>query len=176
MTETREDRFPWSTKDTFSLQLFSPHSWEPIPNTKESLNEWERCTNMKHLSLSSEGLHTGQRGYVVCRSVIGVCLLYFMVVMLVSSYSTAYSYGEDVTPRGYIRIYDIIEVIPEPGQPLTKNKIKTIYDKEQKGPVTAITAVNGYLVATVGQKVYIFQFKNRDLLGVAFIDTQVRLR
>ena len=74
MTEDRggdgdggEDRFPWPTKDNFSLQLFSPVSWEPIPNTKLDLEDWERCTSMKHLYLSSEGLHTGQRGYIVCR-------------------------------------------------------------------------------------------------------------
>lgn len=151
--ETRDDRYPWPNKDLFTLQLFSPVSWEPIPNTKEQMNDWERCTSLKHLCLSSEGLHSGQRGYIVC--------------------GTSYSYGEDVTPRGYIRIYDVIEVIPEPGQPLTKNKIKTVYDKEQKGPVTSITAVNGYLVATVGQKIYIFQFKNKDLFGVAFIDSRI---
>ena len=56
-----------------------------------------------------------------------------------------------------LRIFDVIEVIPEPGQPLTKNKIKPVYEKEQKGPITAVDAVNGFLVATVGQKIYIFQ-------------------
>ena len=101
------------------------------------MEEYERCTGMKHLYLTSEGLHSGEKGYMVL--------------------ATAFCYGEDVTPRGYIRIYDIIEVIPEPGQPLTKNKLKTVYEKEQKGPITAVDAVNGFLVATVGQKIYIFQ-------------------
>ncbi len=153
ITEERDSRFPWPNQDSFSVQLFSPMSWEAIPGTKLDLEEYERCTGLKHLYLTSEGLHSGEKGYIVA--------------------STAYSYGEDVTPRGYIRIYDIIEVNPEPGQPLTKNRIKTVYDKEQKGPITAIGAVNGFLVAAVGQKIYIFQFKNKDLFGVAFIDSQI---
>ena len=153
VTEERDERFPWPTVDTFYVQLFSPISWEAIPGTKLTLEPYERVTGLKHLYLTSEGLHSGEKGYIVC--------------------ATAFCYGEDVTPRGYIRIYDIIEVNPEPGQPLTKNKIKPVYDKEQKGPITAIDAVNGFLVATVGQKIYVFQFKNQDLFGVAFIDSQI---
>ena len=63
----------------------------------------------------------------------------------------------DIIYEWLLRIFDVIEVIPEPGQPLTKNKIKPVYEKEQKGPITAVDAVNGFLVATVGQKIYIFQ-------------------
>ena len=151
--EEKDERFPLPLLDKFTIQLFSPVSWEPIPGTSIPLEDWERVTSLKHLYLSSEGIHSGQRGYIVC--------------------STAFSYGEDVTPRGYIRIYDVIDVIPEPGQPLTKNKFKALYDKEQKGPITAISSVNGNLVATVGQKIYVFQFKDKDLLGMAFIDSQV---
>jgi hypothetical protein len=67
VTEDRDERFPWPTKDTFSVQLFSPVSWEPISGTRMQLNDWERVTGLKHLFLSSEGLHTGQKGYIVCR-------------------------------------------------------------------------------------------------------------
>eukprot|EP00092_Neocalanus_flemingeri_P020040 GFUD01021700.1.p1 GENE.GFUD01021700.1~~GFUD01021700.1.p1 ORF type:complete len:1406 (+),score=514.90 GFUD01021700.1:53-4270(+) len=151
--EDRSDRFIYPTMDKFSLQLFSPNTWEPIPGTKVQLDDWEYVTCMKHLYLSSEGMHSGQRGFIVV--------------------GTNFSYGEDITSRGHVKIYDIIEVVPEPGQPLTKNKIKTMYDKEQKGPVTAISAVSGFLVSTVGQKIYIWQFKDKDLHGIAFIDSQV---
>jgi len=151
--EDRPDRFIYPFLERFSIQLFSPISWEPIPGTRIQLDDWEHITCMKHLFLSSEGMHSGQRGFIVS--------------------GTNFNYGEDITSRGHIKIYDVIEVVPEPGQPLTKNKMKVVYDKEQKGPVTAVAAVSGFLITTVGQKIYIWQFKNKDLHGIAFIDSQV---
>lgn len=72
-----------------------------------------------------------------------------------------------------ILIYDVIEVVPEPGKPLTKYKLKEVYVKDQKGPVSAISHVLGFLVTAVGQKIYLWQLKDNDLNGVAFIDTNI---
>ncbi|KAF4518485.1 hypothetical protein B566_EDAN006490 [Ephemera danica] len=151
--EKRNDRFPFPHVQRFSILLFSPVSWEVIPNTSMELDEWEHVTCLKNVSLAYEGTHSGLKGYIAV--------------------GTNYNYGEDITSRGRILIYDVIEVVPEPGQPLTKNRFKAVYSKEQKGPVTAITHAMGYLVSAVGQKVYIWQLKDNDLVGVAFIDTQI---
>ncbi|KAH8019544.1 hypothetical protein HPB51_019971 [Rhipicephalus microplus] len=132
----RDSRYIFPTMDKFSLQLLSPVSWETIPNTRVDLDEWEHLTCLKNVMLSSEGTTTGMKGYLAL--------------------GTNYCYGEDVTSRGRIIILDIIDVVPEPGQPLTKNKIKIVYSKEQKGPVTALSQVVGFLLSAIGQKVKAF--------------------
>ncbi|KAK4873313.1 hypothetical protein RN001_015342 [Aquatica leii] len=151
--EDKGERFPYPPQEKFSIMLFSPVSWEIIPNTRIDLEEWEHVNCLKNVSLAYEGTRSGLKGYVAL--------------------GTNYNYGEDITSRGRILIFDIIEVVPEPGQPLTKNRFKEIYAKEQKGPVTALSHVTGFLVSAVGQKIYIWQLKDNDLVGVAFIDTQI---
>ncbi|CAN9504109.1 unnamed protein product [Ophioblennius macclurei] len=149
----RDERYINPQQEKFSIQLISPVSWEAIPNARIDLEEWEHVTCMKTVALRSQETVSGLKGYVAA----GTCLMQ----------------GEEVTCRGRIVILDVIEVVPEPGQPLTKNKFKVLYEKEQKGPVTALCHCNGYLVSAIGQKIFLWVLKDNDLTGMAFIDTQL---
>ncbi|XP_047663754.1 cleavage and polyadenylation specificity factor subunit 1 isoform X2 [Tachysurus fulvidraco] len=148
-----DERYINPQQEKFSIQLISPVSWEAIPNTRIDLEEWEHVTCMKTVALKSQETVSGLKGYIA----IGTCLMQ----------------GEEVTCRGRILILDVIEVVPEPGQPLTKNKFKVLYEKEQKGPVTALCHCNGYLVSAIGQKIFLWSLKDNELTGMAFIDTQL---
>ncbi|XP_076157774.1 cleavage and polyadenylation specificity factor subunit 1 [Alosa pseudoharengus] len=152
-TIERDERYINPQQEKFSIQLISPVSWEAIPNTRIDLEEWEHVTCMKTVALKSQETVSGLKGYVA----LGTCLIQ----------------GEEVTCRGRILILDVIEVVPEPGQPLTKNKFKVLYEKEQKGPVTALCHCSGYLVSAIGQKIFLWSLKDNDLTGMAFIDTQL---
>ncbi|KAA0710565.1 Cleavage and polyadenylation specificity factor subunit 1 [Triplophysa tibetana] len=152
-TIERDERYMPPQQDKFSIQLISPVSWEAIPNTQIDLEEWEHVTCMKTVALKSQETVSGLKGYVA----LGTCLMQ----------------GEEVTCRGRILILDVIEVVPEPGQPLTKNKFKVLYEKEQKGPVTALCHCSGYLMSAIGQKIFLWSLKDNDLTGMAFIDTQL---
>ncbi|XP_017276549.1 cleavage and polyadenylation specificity factor subunit 1 isoform X2 [Kryptolebias marmoratus] len=149
----KDERYINPQQEKFSIQLISPVSWEAIPNTRIDLEEWEHVTCMKTVSLRSQETVSGLKGYVAA----GTCVMQ----------------GEEVTCRGRILILDVIEVVPEPGQPLTKNKFKVLYEKEQKGPVTALCHCHGYLVSAIGQKIFLWVLKDNDLTGMAFIDTQL---
>ncbi|XP_021710072.1 cleavage and polyadenylation specificity factor subunit 1 [Aedes aegypti] len=151
--ENKGERFLYPMAHKFSVVLVTPSAWEIIPETSINLDEWEHVIALKNVSLSYEGARSGFKEYIAV--------------------GTNFNYSEDITSRGRLLLYDIIEVVPEPGKPLTRYKFKEVIVKEQKGPVSAITHVSGFLVGAVGQKVYLWQLKDDDLVGVAFIDTNI---
>ncbi|KYQ93136.1 CPSF domain-containing protein [Tieghemostelium lacteum] len=79
---------------------------------------------------------------------------------------TAFTYGEDTQCKGRILIFEIITHI---GQ----QRLNLLYEKEQKGPVTALSSTNGYLLMTIGPKLIVNNFMSGSLIGLAFYDAQL---
>ncbi|OON19425.1 CPSF A subunit region, partial [Opisthorchis viverrini] len=105
--------------DYYVLQMYAPSTgsaeatpWQAIPHACIDFEPWEVVTCMITAQLSSEQTFHGTKDYLA----LGANL----------------SYGEEIPVRGRIIILDVIDVVPEPGQPLTRHKLKTIYDGEQK--------------------------------------------
>lgn len=158
---TREwgDRYIPPDQEQFAVQLMSPNGWVIIPHTRIALAIYDNVTDCKTLSLKDDGSESGRKDFVVI--------------------STSRVCGEEVTAQGRIMILDILDVVPEPGQPLTKNKFKTMINEVQKGAVTCIGAVSGFLITCMvqregGNKVYIWNFENHEVLtGIAFCHASI---
>ncbi|XP_026687070.1 cleavage and polyadenylation specificity factor subunit 1 [Diaphorina citri] len=90
VNDTRDARFIPPLVSQFHVSLFSPFSWEEIPQTNFPLHEWEHVLCLKNVSMEYEGTLSGLRGYIAL--------------------GTNYNYSEDVTCRGRILLFDIIEV------------------------------------------------------------------
>ncbi|RUP46454.1 hypothetical protein BC936DRAFT_146934 [Jimgerdemannia flammicorona] len=138
--------------ERFSMVLVSPVTWEIVD--RYVFDEAEQGLALECVSLESKQTATGRKAFMA----IG----------------TGFNRGEDTAMRGRIYIFDIIEVVPEPDNPQTNHKFKLLHQEDVKGAVTALCAVNGYLVTCVGPKVIIRSFEdNESLVGVAFIDVQI---
>lgn len=80
--QDKGERFPYPLQQQFQIYLFSPVTWQQIPNTKIELDEWEHVTCLKTVYLAYEGTRSGVRGYIAV--------------------GTNYNYGEDITSRGRV--------------------------------------------------------------------------
>jgi len=68
-----------------------------------------------------------------------------------------------------------VEVVPDPNSRSKRwYKLRLDCRDDAKGPVTAVCGMNGYLVSSMGQKIFVRAFdQDERLVGVAFLDVGV---
>ena len=135
------------------IQLVDPNTWTVTQDWP--LEPYEVIMCMKKMSLeTSENTHSRSNVIAVGTGIIR---------------------GEDINTQGGIYVLDVIDVVPEPGQPETGRKFKKLAGHSDKGAVTAVSQVGteGFLLAAHGQKCMVRGLKeDSTLLPVAFMDTQ----
>eukprot|EP00041_Stephanoeca_diplocostata_P030602 m.932075 g.932075 ORF g.932075 m.932075 type:complete len:1699 (+) comp23786_c0_seq2:1789-6885(+) len=150
-------RFVRATETRHAITLVSPDGWQTVPKTEIALEQYEVISAMSVVQLKSEEHISGLRSYIA----VGVSCVA----------------SEEVSSRGRVLILDVLDVVPEPGQPLTKNKLKVLASNSEKGCVTAVSSVSGYLIIATGQidggKMYVYNFENKETLtGIAYAEAQ----
>ncbi|KAF3038532.1 mRNA cleavage and polyadenylation factor subunit [Didymella heteroderae] len=88
---------------------------------------------------------------------------------------TSVVHGEDLATKGNIRIFEVINVVPDPERPETNKRLKLIVKDEVKGAVSAVSELGtqGFLIMAQGQKCMVRGLKeDGTLLPVAFMDMQ----
>ncbi|KAJ5936428.1 hypothetical protein N7454_005063 [Penicillium verhagenii] len=135
------------------IKIISPKTWEVIDSYPLELAE--HVTAIKNVNLEvSENTHERKDLIVV---------------------GTAFTKGEDIPARGCIYVFEVIEVVPEPGKPETGRKLKLVGKEVVKGAVTALSGVGGqgFVIVAQGQKCMVRGLKeDGSLLPVAFMDMQ----
>jgi cleavage and polyadenylation specificity factor subunit 1 len=146
----RASRFP-PIIEVYKLELFSPKTWGTIDVFDLNQNEHVIC--LRSVSLSTSQTSSGRKSFVVV--------------------GTGINRGEDTMVRGRILVFDIIDVVPEPGRPETNFKMKLLFEKEGKGAITAISSCNGFLATATGNQLFISEFTNDDTLTkIAFFNLE----
>ncbi|KAL3231170.1 Protein CFT1 [Nakaseomyces bracarensis] len=134
------------------ILLINPRSWEIIDQREFGDNSL--VNDVKSIPIQIDTRTKRKREYVV----VG---LGFVTV-------------EDVPPTGEFHIYDITEVVPEPGKPNTNFKLSEIFKEEVRGIVSAVNGISGRFLISQSQKVMVRDVQeDNSVIPVAFLDVPV---
>lgn len=138
--------------DRGMLKLLSPVTWTAIDTVHMEPCETVLCVETLNLEVSES---TNERKQLI-------------------AVGTALTKGEDLPTRGHVYVYDVADVIPEPGRPETSKKLKLIAKEDiPRGAVTALSEIGtqGLMLVAQGQKCMVRGLKeDGTLLPVAFMD------
>lgn len=135
-----------------ALHLLNPLSWTIVDALSDNFLPFEGVTCIRCLELETKQTATGFSPFLTV--------------------GTAYQKGEDRPIRGRAFVFDVAEVVPEPGKPETNRKLRLKGVTDFKGPVMAFTPLRqGNVAISAGAKVIVNTFEEDEkFAGVAFHD------
>ncbi|KAF8970332.1 CPSF A subunit region-domain-containing protein [Flammula alnicola] len=139
--------------DCSTLELLSPDLWITLDGFEFATNEY--INDMACVTLETSSTESGSKDFIVV--------------------GTTIDRGEDLAAKGATYIFEIVEVVADPAVlPKRWYKLRLRCRDDAKGPVTAVCGFSGYLVSSMGQKVFVRAFDSDErLVGVAFLDVGV---
>lgn len=150
-----EDK-PAATSFKGSIKLISPYNWSVIDTIELDDNEVGMSLKSMVLDIGSSSLikkFKNKREYIVV--------------------GTGKYRMEDLAANGAFKIFEIIDIIPEPGKPETNHKFKETFQENIKGAVTSVCELSGRFLVSQGQKVIVRDLQDDGTVPVAFLDTPV---
>ncbi|KAF8318712.1 hypothetical protein DL93DRAFT_2225607 [Clavulina sp. PMI_390] len=148
---TDDERLMLPQGNASAIELVSPHTWETVDGYE--FPEYETLTCLQSIPLESNSVESGYRDFIVAGTIV--------------------DRGEDLGVRGAVYVFEVVEVVgDEEGK--RQHKLKIRCRDDCRGPVTDICGMNGYLVCSVGQKIFVRAFDlDERLVGIAFLDVGV---
>ncbi|KAF8056614.1 CPSF A subunit region-domain-containing protein [Lyophyllum atratum] len=139
--------------DCSTLELISPDIWVTMDGFEFATNEF--INDVAVVTLETSSTETGSKDFIAV--------------------GTTVNRGEDLAAKGATYIFEIVEVVPDPAVSSKRwYKLRLRCRDEAKGPVTAVCGFTGYLVSSMGQKIFVRAFDSDErLVGVAFLDVGV---
>ncbi|KAJ2930722.1 hypothetical protein H1R20_g6373, partial [Candolleomyces eurysporus] len=139
--------------ETSALELISPDGWVTMDGFEFASNEY--VNDVSIVTLETAATETGLKDFIAV--------------------GTTIDRGEDLAVKGAAYIFEIVEVVPDSAiAPTRWYKLRLRCRDDAKGPVTAVCGFQGYLVSSMGQKIFVRAFDSDErLVGVAFIDVGI---
>ncbi|PPR02156.1 hypothetical protein CVT26_012117 [Gymnopilus dilepis] len=139
--------------DCSTLELISPDYWMTLDGFEFATNEY--VNDLACVQLETSSTETGSKDFIAV--------------------GTTIDRGEDLAAKGATYIFEIVEVVSDPSVvPKRWYKLRLRCRDDAKGPVSAVCGFSGYLVSSMGQKVFVRAFDSDErLVGVAFMDVGV---
>ncbi|KDQ53751.1 hypothetical protein JAAARDRAFT_136615 [Jaapia argillacea MUCL 33604] len=143
----------YPTCDCSTLELISPDTWVVMDGYEFAQNEFVNA--LECVTLETSSTESGSKDFIA----IG----------------TTIDRGEDLAVKGATYIFEIVEVVADPDSDLKRwYQLRLRCRDDAKGPVTALCGLNGYLVSSMGQKIFVRAFDlDERLVGVAFLDVGI---